>query len=155
MNLEDDNFGYLQVDIDGDGVDELLIGSNSSEENSDDAYIGSMFTIRNGKVCPVFQSYSDRELYNLYEDGVFEAYLREPNVYYSSEYFKYTAGKLEFIEGIYQEVGYSDGGVQVNYYYTDSASKKHELNEKEYHDMGETLKNKYNRPKIQLHLFKE
>ena len=34
-----DDFGYLQLDIDGDGVDELLLGTNGSEDNSYEAYI--------------------------------------------------------------------------------------------------------------------
>ena len=151
-----DDFGYLQLDIDGDGVDELLLGTNGSEDNSYEAYIDSMFTIRNGNVDSVFESYSDRELYNLYEDGVFELYLRVPNNYYGSEYYKYTAGKRKIIEGIYKEICYyPDDEYQIDYWYSDSASRTRDLTEKQYDEMLDELEHKYNRPKFQLHLFKD
>ena len=70
LHLENDSFGYLQADIDGDGVDELLLGTTGSKDNSNDVYIDNMYTIRDGKVDPVFESYSERECYELCEDGV-------------------------------------------------------------------------------------
>ena len=63
QDLNNDSFGYLQADIDGDGVDELLLGTTGSEENPNDAYIDNMYTIRDGKVDPVFESYSERDCY--------------------------------------------------------------------------------------------
>ena len=149
-HLQNDSFGYLQVDIDGDGVDELLLGT--------DVYIDNMYTIRDGKVVPVFESLSERESYVLYEDGVFVKDIYYPDDYYSTEYFKYTAGKQEFIEGIYNNVTIFDrenGEYQEDIYYSDSSSKERELTRKEYFEMGEELQHKYNLPKFQLHLFKE
>ncbi|MBQ5473626.1 MAG: hypothetical protein IIT65_02785 [Lachnospiraceae bacterium] len=158
QDLYNDSFGYLQVDIDGDGVDELLLGTTGSEENSNDVYIDNMYTIRDGKVVPVFESLSDREWYVLYEDGVFEKHMYYPDDYDNSEYFKYTAGKQEFIEGIYDNITIFDwekGEYQEDIYYSDSSSKERELTEKEYDEMNEELEHKYNLPKFQLHLFKE
>lgn len=154
--IESDDFGYLQVDIDGDGVDELLLGINGSEDDSYEAYIDAMFTIRNGKVDSVFESYSDRECFDLYKDGVYRFYQRDPNHYYSSEYYKYTAGKREFIEGIYNSIVYSpDDEYQIDYWYSDSASQTSDLTEEQYYEMLDELEHKYNRPKFQLHLFKD
>ncbi len=153
MNLKDDNFGYLQVDIDGDGVDELLLGSNGSEENSDYAYIDSMFTIRNGKVCTVFESYSDREWYCLFKDDVFGAYYY-PDSFSYIEYYKYAAGKKEFIEGIYYDPDYTNEEVRCSY--SNGYRDGRELTKKEYYEMGNELEQKYeHKPKLQLHLFKE
>ena len=150
-----DKFGYIQVDIDGDGVDELLLGTNGSEENSYDVDIDGMFTIRDGKVDSVFLDYSEREFYNFYEDGVVEFYFNCPPNPLGNEYYKYNAGNLELIEGVSGEVGYHDDEWWTQYYYYDSASQKRELTEKEYDDMREELEHKYNKPKFRLHLFKE
>ncbi len=158
LHLENDSFGYLQADIDGDGVDELLLGTTGSKDNSNDVYIDNMYTIRDGKVDPVFESLSDREWYVLYEDGVFEKHMYYPDDYDNSEYFKYTAGKQEFIEGIYDNITIFDwekGEYQEDIYYSDSSSKERELTEKEYDEMNEELEHKYNLPKFQLHLFKD
>ena len=157
-HLQEDSFGYLQADIDGDGVDELLLGTAGSKDNSNDVYIDNMYTIRDGKVVPVFESLSERESYVLYEDGVFVKYINYPDDYYSTEYFKYTAGKQEFIEGIYDNITIFDwekGEYQEDIYYSDSSSKERELTRKERFEMGEELEHKYNLPKFQLHLFKE
>ncbi len=157
-HLQEDSFGYLQADIDGDGVDELLLGTTVSKDNSNDVYIDNMYTIRDGKVVPVFESLSERESYVLYEDGVFVKYINYPDDYYSTEYFKYTAGKQEFIEGIYDNITIFDwekGEYQEDIYYSDSSSKERELTIKERFEMGEELQHKYNLPKFQLHLFKE
>ena len=157
-HLDNDSFGYLQADIDGDGVDELLLGTAGSKDNSNDVYIDNMYTIRDGKVVPVFESLSERESYVLYEDGVFVKYINYPDDYYSTEYFKYTAGKQEFIEGIYDNITIFDwekGEYQEDIYYSDSSSKERELTRKERFEMGEELEHKYNLPKFQLHLFKE
>ena len=157
-HLQEDSFGYLQADIDGDGVDELLLGTTVSKDNSNDVYIDNMYTIRDGKVVPVFESLSERESYVLYEDGVFVKYINYPDDYYSTEYFKYTAGKQEFIEGIYDNITIFDwekGEYQEDIYYSDSSSKERELTRKERFEMGEELEHKYNLPKFQLHLFKE
>lgn len=157
-HLDNDSFGYLQADIDGDGVDELLLGTTGSKDNSNDVYIDNMYTIRDGKVDPVFESLSDREWYVLYEDGVFEKHMYYPDDYDNSEYFKYTAGKQEFIEGIYDNITIFDrekGEYQEDIYYSDSSSKERELTRKEWFEMNEELEHKYNLPKFQLHLFKE
>ena len=150
------HFGYLEVDIDGDGVDELLLGINGLEENPDDVYIASMFTIRNGKVDAVFED-NLRVEYQLYEDGIIEENCFPPNNLASVEYYKYNAGKLEFIEGIYYGFTPFDDEHQLKYYYSDTVSQKRELTEKEYDELSDVLKNRYCKQEmqLQLHLFKD
>ncbi len=153
LGLKDDNFGYLQVDIDGDGVDELLLGINGSEDNSYEAYIDNMYTIRDDKVVPVFESYSERDFYGLCEDGVVKYVFNYPHMLHGVEYYRCKAGNLDLIEGIHYE--WSDDVFQNQFYYYDSSLQNRELTEKEYYEMHEELEHKYNRPKFQLHLFKD
>ena len=155
QDLNNDSFGYLQVDIDGDGVDELLLGTAGSEENPNDAYIDNMYTIRDGKVDPVFESYSERDCYELCEDGVVKYDFNFPPTPYGVKYYRYKAGNLELIEGIHHESEWSDDVLQNHFYYYDSSLQNRELTEKEYDEMNEELQHKYNLPKFQLHLFKE
>ena len=100
--------------------------------------------------------YSEREFYNLYEDGVVEFNFYCPPDPWGIEYYKYNAGNMELIEGIYDGFTPFDEEHQHKYYYSDSTSKKRELTEKEYDELSEELTHKYN-PKYrpQLHLFKE
>ena len=155
QDLNNDSFGYLQVDIDGDGVDELLLGTAGSEENPNDAYIDNMYTIRDGKVDPVFESYSERECYELCEDGVVKYDFNFPPMPYGVKYYRYKAGNLELIEGIHYESEWSDDVFLNHFYYYDSSLQNRELTEKEYDEMNEELEHKYNLPKFQLHPFKD
>lgn len=167
-----DQFGYLQVDIDGDGVDEFLLGDIGSEDGSYD--IESMYTLKDGIVYVVFEE-SERNFYKIYEEGIIEHNFAYPNSLYGVEYFKYTAGKQEFIEGIYNGIIRSpDDEYQINYWYSDrfpwsyegswdderysdSASQERVLTEEEYHEMWDELENRYCKQEMQLklHLFKE
>ena len=155
LDLENDSFGYLQADIDGDGVDELLLGTTGSEENPNDAYIDNMYTIRDDKVVPVFESYSERDFYELCEDGVVKYVFNHPPMPHGVEYYRCKAGNLDLIEGIHYEFEWSDDVLQNHFYYYDSSLQNRELTEKEYDEMNEELEHKYNLPKFQLHLFKE
>ena len=155
QDLNNDSFGYLQADIDGDGVDELLLGTAGSEENPNDAYIDNMYTIRDGKVDPVFESYSERECYELCEDGVVKYDFNFPPMPYGVKYYRYKAGNLELIEGIHYESEWSDDVFLNHFYYYDSSLQNRELTEKEYDEMNEELEHKYNLPKFQLHPFKD
>ena len=114
-----------------------------------------MFTIREGKVDAVFED-NLRVEYQLYEDGIIEENCFPPNYLASVEYYRYNAGNMELIEGIYDGFTPFDEEHQHKYYYSDSTSKKRELTEKEYDELSEELTHKYN-PKYrpQLHLFKE
>ena len=156
-----DKFGYTQADIDGDGVDELLLGIIGSEENPDGVDIDNMYTIKDDKVVPIFES-EYREYYQLCENGVVAYYFNFPPMPFGVEYYKYNAGNLEFMEGIHYESEFADDEFHEHYYYSDSASYfsdtfsyNRELTEKEYYEMYDELKQKYNKPKYQLHLFKE
>ena len=147
-----DNFGYQQVDIDGDGIDELLLGVNAPKDNSYEAGIISMFTIRDGKVDVVFES-DYRRSFELYEDGIILDDFGMQNSTYSLKCYKYSAGGTEFIEGVEWEPVFEEHRCQ--YYYIDSSLQEREISEEEGREFYEELLHRYNKPKFQLHLFKE
>ena len=144
-----ERFGYLIEDIDGDGVDEFLLGDNGVEENLYGIY--SMFTIRDGKVAPVFES-GLRDGYILYKDGVIEREFSFANSSGGVEYYNYTAGNLELIESAYYVYELSGAEWREVYYYSDSESQKRELTEKEYNEKCDELDHKYNKQEMPLHL---
>ena len=150
--FQNDSFGYLQVDIDGDGIDELLLGVNAPKDNSYEAGIISMFTIRDGKVESVFEC-GYRENFELYEDGIILDDFGMPNSTYSLKCYKYSAGGTEFIEGVEWEPVFEEHRCQ--YYYIDSSLQEREISEEEGREFYEELLHRYNKPKFQLHLFKE
>lgn len=76
-----------------------------------------------------------------------------PHVLNGVEYYRYKAGNLDLIEGVHYER--SDDVFQNQFYYYDSSLQNRELTEKGYYEMDEELEHKYNRPKFQLHPFKD
>ena len=150
-----DQFGYLQVDIDGDGVDELLLGTTGSEDDSSHGDIISMFTIKNGIVYTVFEC-GERVYYDIYENSIIGYGFSFPNSEYGYECSKYEAGSLELIEKVFSEAVIEEH--RKRYYSTDYASQEaitRELTEEEYDKAMDELEHKYNIQKFQLHLFKE
>ena len=150
-----DQFGYLQVDIDGDGVDEFLLGTTGSEDDSSHGDIISMFTIKNGIVYTVFEC-GERVYYDIYENSIIGYGFSWPNSEYGYECSKYEAGSLELIEKVFSEAVIEEH--RKRYYSTDYASQEaitRELTEEEYDKAMDELEHKYNIQKFQLHLFKE
>ena len=133
-----------------------------AEEKSEDSDITHMYTIKEGKIVPVFES-EYREYYQLCEDGVVAYYFNFPPMPFGVEYYKYNAGNLEFMEGIHYEFEFADDEFHDHYCYSDNApyvpytvsQNNREITEKEYDKLSEELEHKYNKPKFQLHLFKE
>ena len=78
---QNNQFGYLQVDIDGDGVDELLLGTIGSEDDSYYVDIIGMFTLRKGVAYTVFER-NERDCYKIYAEGIIEHSFVYPNSSY-------------------------------------------------------------------------
>ena len=105
-----ESLGYLQEDIDGDGVDELLFGgvqSTTSGRDQDawsDSSIYDLFTIRNGKVLHVLSG-GYRNMYHLCEGGII---VKEGSgSCHDGHYmvYRYSKGELKLIEGSEWESG--------------------------------------------------
>lgn len=97
-----DEYGYIKKDIDGDGVDELLLGNGET--------IFSMYTILNGKMYHVISGGIYRDLWSFCENGIIEE-----NMCFSSDgaltNYKYSSGELNEVEGLYRH--------DCNAYYVD------------------------------------
>lgn len=107
MNYSDlESSGYLQEDIDGDGVDELILGgvnSTTSERNQDawsnyGDYIYDLFTIRNGKVLHVLSG-EYRNNYYLFWGGIIVKEGSGSCMDGHNMVYRYSKGELKLIEG--------------------------------------------------------
>lgn len=127
--------GYLQTDIDGDGVDELILGTTSPDTtesgepwsyNNDDQ-IYDLFTIRDGKLLHVIEGWC-RNRYYICGDGVIANEGSGGSATGELMFYKYNKGEMELIEGVYWDNGprtyYKDGQevYTVNYSEDDSYS---------------------------------
>lgn len=152
-----ENMWYLQKDIDGDGVDELLLGTGDPDVKLDiwrgDDYICDLFTIRNRKLLHVFKG-SCRNRYYICEDGTIENEFGSGSTM-DKGFYRYSKGELQFLECISSYADYSDDNVGIHCYYANKDGNARKLTEKEYDVMGEELERKYNKQKLQLHPFKD
>ncbi|SCY51802.1 hypothetical protein SAMN02910451_02913 [Butyrivibrio hungatei] len=148
---------YLQKDIDGDGVDELLLGTGDPDVKLDiwrgDDYICDLFTIRNRKLLHVFKG-SCRNRYYICEDGTIENEFGSGSSM-DKGFYRYSKGELQFLECISSYADYSDDNVGSRCYYANKDGNARKLTEKEYDVMGEELECKYNKQKLQFHPFKD
>lgn len=102
-----DKAGYLQEDIDGDGVDELLLGTYDPEAPEyqkewfdswpDEIY--DMFTIRDGKLLHVFKGWC-RNRYFLCGNGIIANEGSGGASCGEHMFYRYSNGKLNLVEGI-------------------------------------------------------
>ncbi|SFU69883.1 hypothetical protein [Butyrivibrio sp. M55] len=148
---------YLQKDIDGDGVDELLFGTGDPDDKPDiwrgDDYICDLFTIRNRRLLHVFEG-NCKNRYYLCEDGTIENEFGSGSSM-DKGFYRYSKGELQFLECISSYADYSDDNVGSRCYYANKDGNARKLTEKEYDVMGEELERKYNKQKLQLHPFKD
>lgn len=102
-----DKAGYLQEDIDGDGVDELLLGKYNTDAPEykqewfdvwpDEIY--DMFTIRDGKLLHVFKGWC-RNRYFLCGNGIIANEGSGGAASNAHEFFRYSKGEMQLIEGV-------------------------------------------------------
>lgn len=112
--------GYLQTDIDGDGVDELILGTTSQDTTesgepwyyNDNDQIYDLFTIRDGKLLHVFEGWC-RNRYYICGDGVIANHGSGGAATGDLMFYRYNKGEMELIEGVYWDNGtrtyYKDG----------------------------------------------
>lgn len=113
--------GYLQTDIDGDGVDELILGTTSQDTMesgepwsyeiwNDEIY--DLFTIRDGKLLHVIEG-GARNRYFICGDGVIANEGSGGAATGELMFYRYNKGEMELIEGAYWDNGnrtyYKDG----------------------------------------------
>ena len=92
------NIGYALKDVDGNGVQELLVGENwgDSEQGT---VLYDMYTIRDGKILHVFDGW-DRNRYYLLTNGNFINQGSSGAMQSNSAYYIYAKGDLIFIRSV-------------------------------------------------------
>lgn len=135
------NVGYCRKDIDGDGVDELLIGTGNSEATDYDSWawgwdntVYDMFTIKEGRLVQVFSG-GERARFYLCENGVIKEEWANSAFNSGDCFYRFEDGELKLIEEFYND----DGRIIYN-----KNGHKHEIADYwRYHKILESLANKY------------
>ena len=91
------NLGYALKDVDGNGVQELLVGENIPNNNGTVLY--DMYTIREGKLLHVFDGW-DRNRYYLCSNGNFMNEGSSGAMQSSFAYYIYAKGDMIFIRSV-------------------------------------------------------
>ncbi len=100
--------GYMYIDLDSDGTDELLLGENSRDGSEGwDSIIYDIFTLKNGERIHV-ASGAERCRYYLCEDGTIAREGSSGAAYSSYEYFNYSDGGLSIIESYFSKQAAND-----------------------------------------------
>ena len=104
LNMDFADFGYNMMDIDGNGIDELIIGENGS--GAWDGVIYNMYTLVDGQIVRVIYGW-DRNRYYLCDNGLIAN--EGSNGASSSMYifYSYSGAELELQEAVIYD-GYKD-----------------------------------------------
>lgn len=90
------NLGYALKDVDGNGVDELLIGENWDDSGT---VLYNMYTIRDGELLRVFDGW-DRSRFYLCTNGNFINRASSGAMQSSIAYYIYAKGEMIFIRSV-------------------------------------------------------
>lgn len=130
MNNSDfEILGYMIKDLDGDGVDELLLGENSADglgpDEGWDSIIYDLYTMQDGKVVHVFDGW-ERNRYYMCTDGTIANEGSSGAAYSSWAYYNYKDGKLNIIESVFTD---EDDNLIGHCYHSDKEPYEDESNE--------------------------
>ena len=146
MNNSDfEILGYMIKDLDGDGVDELLLGENSADglgpDEGWDSIIYDLYTMQDGKVVHVFDGW-ERNRYYMCTDGTIANEGSGGAAYTSWAYYEYKDGKLNLVESVFTD---TDDELMGHYYYSNEepyVDESNEVTEDEAMDIVERYKYK-------------
>lgn len=96
----ENRFGYVLMDIDSDGVDELLLTSGELYD-----YIYAIVAIKDGKAYPVVYEGGARNRFYLCQNNIISNEGSNGASYSISKYYRFLNGKLIKIESVYSEPG--------------------------------------------------
>lgn len=99
----ENRFGYVLMDIDYDGVDELLLTSGEYGELYD--YIYAIVAIKDGKAYPVVYEGGARNRFYLCQNNIISNEGSNGASYSISKYYRVLNGKFIKIESVYSEPG--------------------------------------------------
>ena len=108
------NLGYTLVDVDGNGVQELLVGENYGDGEAG-TVLYDMYTIRDGKILHVFDGW-DRNRYYLLTNGNFINQGSSGAMQSNEAYYIYAKGDMIFIRSvIYDSTMWPEGPWFISY----------------------------------------
>lgn len=142
-----ETYGYIKKDLDGDGNDELLLGSTINE--SGEIVIYDIFTIKDSKPKHVVSD-SERARYYLCKDGMVAMEGSGGAAYSNWTYYEYKNGELKVKETVFTDDSIPG---QTYYYSKDSepaAASSDAISEAD----AKKIINKYTYEKIQYNAFK-
>ncbi len=128
-NPEYEILGYMKKDLDGDGVEELILGENAADGSGPsegwDSIIYDIFTMKDGQVVHVLDGW-DRNRYYLCTDGIIANEGSSGAAYSSWAYYKYADGKIGIVETVFTD---EDENMQMHWYHSDKEPYEDESNE--------------------------
>lgn len=147
MAKESNRFGYTRLDVDGNGVDELLLGELGNEEEADVVY--NMYTLSNGTLTQVMNGW-ERNRFYLCENGEFanEGSNGASNSTYA--YYNYAGNELTLKEAVIFE--YTADAENPWFYSTESTDVQNATSIKE--DQALQIMDSYHYQDVDYTLFK-
>lgn len=127
MNASDyETYGYLKKDLDGDGTEELIIGSNPVDQaDGGNSVIYDLYTMKDGQVVHVFDGW-ERNRFYLCEDGTIANEGSSGAAYSSWSYYKYSDGEIKIVESVFTD---EDDNGNGHWYHSDKEAYEDESNE--------------------------
>ncbi len=132
--------GYALMDLDGDGVEELLLGDTEFNE-----HIFNIFTIKDNRLVAVYQNESPKEETFLCKDKIIYTVFSFNSDNWWCDYFNYANGQLNAIESIWENYDSKESHIDDGYVYYQTGDSEEVLITEEEMD---TIMNKYEKVEI-------
>ena len=111
-----ETIGYTELDLDGDGTKELLLGSNDTD--GDASHIYNVYTLVDGQMVQVLTGW-DRNCYYLCQDNIIANEGANGASNYCTTFYTYSAGTLTLKESVYYN---ADKDADNPWFYSTSAA---------------------------------
>ena len=143
-NHDNTNYGYFMQDLDGDGIDELLIGFS-------DSYVWEVYTIQNDELVNVYLT-AWRGGLQLCTNGKIETSASGAQLYSAWTYSEFQNGALNPIETVFTKCEENDFSAH-HWYYSEGDGSNQDLSTEISESEGEAIKAKYPHQQMNFTLF--
>lgn len=107
-----ESYGYALMDLDGDGVEELLLGDTEFNE-----HINNIFTIKDNELLLVYAKDSPKECAYLSSDNIFWTVFSYTGESWWCNYYNHMDGKLNIIESVGEVYDWDSEDIYDLYFY--------------------------------------